>query len=456
MRIVVLGLSITSSWGNGHATNYRALCSALRERGHDVLFLERDQPWYARARDFDAAWVGLYDSVDELVRWQEDVRRAELVLVGSFLPDGVAVAEWALELAAGVVAFWDIDTPVTAAKLSRGDHEYLTPELVPRFDLYLSFTGGPFLAALGASRPRPFYCLVDPLRYVRVPMEPRWDLGYLGTYSEDRQPTLDELLDRPARRLPDARFAVAGPMYPEEIAWPANVERIENVAPGDHPAFYSAQRFTLNVTRADMVRAGWSPSVRLFEAAACAVPVVSDWWEGLDAFFEPGREILIAHDGDDVERFLTEITEDERRAIGERARARVLREHTAARRAAELELFAHFILDVTQVVVRALSVGWWVTQSGAQPVVGTHPRFRQGVDEAGRQRVRSAGAGARLKQDGRCALANAAVMHRTTRSQDQVAFLRLERIRRGRGIGARGLRLRLPGGFITAARQGER
>jgi spore maturation protein CgeB len=189
--------------------------------------------------------------------------------------------------------------------------------------------------------------MVDERRYAPVATAARWDLGYLGTYSDDRQPTVDELLLRPAAAQPACRFAVAGPMYPDDIVWPANVERIENVAPPEHPRFYSAQRFTLNVTRAEMVKAGWSPSVRLFEAAACGVPIVSDWWEGLDAFFEPGREILIADEADDVVRILGTIGEDDRRAIAGRARERVLREHTAQRRAAELE---QLVADVARAV----------------------------------------------------------------------------------------------------------
>ena len=338
MRVVVLGLSITSSWGNGHATNFRALCTALRARGHDVLFLERDQPWYASSRDFAASWVELYDSIEDLRGLAHAVESADLVLVGSFVPQGVEVAEWALETARGVVGFWDIDTPVTIAAMQRGECEYLTPALVPRFDLYLSFTGGPLLDALGARRPHPFWCMVDPLRYAPAETACRWDLGYLGTYSDDRQPTLEELLLEPARRQASRHFVVGGPMYPEEIDWPDNVDRIENVPPGDHAAFYSAQRFTLNVTRSDMIRAGWSPSVRLFEAAACGTPVVSDWWDGLDAFFEPGHEILVAADADDVNRILSDTGEDERQAMGRAARARVLRRHTGAQRAAELEL----------------------------------------------------------------------------------------------------------------------
>jgi spore maturation protein CgeB len=333
MKTVWLGLSIRSSWGNGHATNYRGLLGALRRRGHDVLFLERDVPWYDANRDFDAPFVRLYRSVHELERWRDQVRSADLVVVGSFVPDGCAAAEWALAEATGVTAFWDIDTPVTAAKLARGDHEYLSPDLVPRFDLYLSFTGGPFLGTLGARRPTPFYCIADPHVYRPVEAATRWDLGYLGTYSADRQPKVEELLLAPAAARPELSFAVAGPQYPESIEWPANVERIDNVPPPEHAAFYCAQRFTLNVTRAEMVAAGWSPSVRLFEAAACGVPVISDWWDGLDAFFEPGREILVAESRDDVLRHLRAGD----RTVGAHARRRVLAEHTPDHRAAELE-----------------------------------------------------------------------------------------------------------------------
>ncbi|HEV2857142.1 MAG TPA: glycosyltransferase [Solirubrobacterales bacterium] len=344
MKIVLCGLSITSSWGNGHATNYRALVRGLTARGHEVLFLERDMPWYASQRDLpEPPWgrTELYGSLQELERFAGDVAAADLVVIGSYVPEGVAVAEWVLDRASGAVAFYDIDTPVTLAKLRRGDPEYLSPALVGRFDLYLSFTGGPTLQVLeeefGARRALAFYCLVDPDAYRPLQETPYWDLGYLGTYSDDRQPVLERLLIEPARLLPDGDFAVAGPQYPEEIEWPENVERIEHVAPNDHPRFYASQRFTLNVTRAQMREAGWSPSVRLFEAAACAVPVISDRWEGLDQIFTPGEEILIADSAEDVLRYLTETGEDKRLALGERARARVLAEHTAERRCEQLE-----------------------------------------------------------------------------------------------------------------------
>jgi spore maturation protein CgeB len=345
VRIVVCGLSITSSWGNGHATNYRALVRALESRGHDVLFLERDVPWYAANRDLPSPPYGstaLYGSLDELRRrFSEPVARADLVVVGSYVPDGAAVGRWAVATATGATAFYDIDTPVTLAALARGDCEYLTAESVGDYDLYLSFTGGPTLEVLeqrwGARRPVAFHCLVDPEAYPPMELPLRWDLGYLGTYSDDRQAVLDRLLLEPARRCPNLRFVVAGPQYPPTVPWPSNVERIEHLPPADHPAFYAAQRLTLNVTRADMVAAGWSPSVRLFEAGACAVPVVSDPWPGLDTFFSPGAEILVAHTADDVVDLLGTTDAPARARIGQAARRRVLADHTAERRAAQLE-----------------------------------------------------------------------------------------------------------------------
>ena len=271
------------------------------------------------------------------------------MIVGSYVPEGVAVGEWVVETTRGLAAFYDIDTPVTLAKLARGDHEYLTPQLVRAYGLYLSFTGGPMLARivdeLGSPCARALHCGVDPEAYPVLDVARRWDLGYLGTYSADRQPALERLLLEPARRDPSLRCVVAGPSYPDEVDWPANVERIEHLAPDRHPAFYAAQRFTVNVTRADMVAAGWSPSVRLFEAGACAVPVMSDAWPGLEAFFVPGEEIVVAETAADVLRALEAIDARERDAIGRRARARVLAEHTAEHRAAELEQHVHRALS---------------------------------------------------------------------------------------------------------------
>jgi spore maturation protein CgeB len=353
LRIVFFGLSITSSWGNGHATTYRGLVRELVTRGNDVLFLERDVPWYATARDLPAPpWgrTALYASLAEMRdRHERDVRDADIVIVGSYVPEGVALGEWVRLTAGGVVAFYDIDTPITLAQLARNDSEYLSRSLVRRYDLYLSFTGGPTLRRIarryGSPMVRPLYCSVDPWVYFPQPQEPRWDVGYMGTYSADRQPPLERMLADAAREWPEGRFVVAGPLYPPELAWPANVERIEHLPATEHRAFYNAQRFALNITRADMIAAGYSPSVRLFEAAACGVPIISDWWDGIDTILEPDTEILIAHSAADTLRYAREMSEPERRAIGQRARARVLSEHTSAHRAAQLERYATTLLD---------------------------------------------------------------------------------------------------------------
>jgi len=344
MRVVVLGLSLSSSWGNGHATTYRALLRAFAARGHSVLFLERDVPWYAGHRDLpapDFLRLALYPDLAALEGWREEIAAADAVIVGSYVPDGVAVGAMVQGAARGATAFYDIDTPVTLAKLERGDTEYLSPALIPGYGVYLSFTGGPTLGVLerryGSPAARQLLCSVDPDAYPALDRPHRWDLTYLGTYSPDRQPTLERLLVEPARRAPELRFAVAGPQYPAGIDWPANVERIEHVPPAGHPAFYAEGRFTLNVTRADMIRAGHSPSVRLFEAGACGVPVLSDRWDGLGELFRPGEEIVLADGPEDVLGALRGTDEARRAAMSRAFRARVMREHTAAHRAAELE-----------------------------------------------------------------------------------------------------------------------
>jgi spore maturation protein CgeB len=347
MRMAFLGLSITSSWGNGHATTYRSLIRELVARGHEVLFLERDVPWYAENRDMPKPPYGcteLYGSFEDLqARFTGAVREADFVLVGSYVPQGVDVGKWVTSTARGVTAFYDIDTPITMAKLERSDYEYLRPELIPRFDLYLSFTGGPILDHIerhfGAPVARVLYCSVDSTVYHPESYPPKWDLGYLGTYSDDRQPALENVMLDPARRWPEGSFIVAGPLYPEDIDWPSNVERVTHLPPAEHRRFYNSQRLTLNLTRADMRRAGYSPSVRLFEAAACGTPILSDRWRGLESIFEIGSEILVTTSAGDTLACLRDMALDELAAIGRSGMKRVLAEHTAAQRAAQLESY---------------------------------------------------------------------------------------------------------------------
>jgi spore maturation protein CgeB len=353
LDIVIAGLTITSSWGNGHATTYRALIKALSRRGHRVTFLERDVPWYEEHRDLAApsyCTTQLYRSTREFTaRYDRLIRDADLVILGSYVPAGKVIGEWMVRHARGVTAFYDIDTPVTLAGLENGKVDYISCALIPRFDLYLSFTGGPTLDVIqevyGSPRARPLYCAVDAEIHAPRKVDLRWQLGYIGTYSPDRQPALDRMLLEPARRMPDLRFAVAGPQYPVDVRWSSNVDRIEHLPPRSHAEFYCAQRYTLNITRADMIAAGYSPSVRLFEAAACGVPVISDRWSGVDRFFAPGKEILLANTASDVIEIFASLPESRRRAMAAAARKRVLQHHTAEQRASALEDYYRETID---------------------------------------------------------------------------------------------------------------
>lgn len=349
---VFLGLSITSTWGNGHATTYRGLIKELARRGHAVTFLERDVPWYASNREFadlEFCDIGLYQNLEDLeCRFAETVRHADAVIVGSYVPEGIAVGRWVQSTAKGVKAFYDIDTPVTLSDLTRRSCEYLSRELIPGYDLYLSFTGGPTLRRierkLGSPCARPLYCSVDPTLYFPEWTAVRWNMAYLGTYAPDRQPALTSLLLDVAKDHPRLSFAVAGPQYPSEVEWPANVERIDHVAASSHRSFYNAQQFTLNITRRDMRQAGYSPSVRLFEAAACGVPIITDLWAGLNCFFEPCSEILTVSNSSEVAACLR-MPAEQRAAIAEKARCRTLRLHTAAVRAAKFDTYTSALFE---------------------------------------------------------------------------------------------------------------
>jgi spore maturation protein CgeB len=347
VKIVIFGLSVTSSWGNGHATTYRSLARALRLRGHKIVFFERDQEWYASNRDMPEppfCDLRIYENwvdIEQTVR--RELKDADVAMVGSYCPDGRSAIEEVLESPAGTKAFYDIDTPITIAKLRSGDGEYIRPEHVPGFDVYFSFTGGPMLRELesefGAQSAVPLYCSFDPDKYRLCEPQSRFvcDLSYMGTYAADRQSKLAELFCAPARSLPKRKFLLAGPQYPQDLHWPRNVERIIHLEPRFHPAFYCSSRLTLNLTRKEMVQAGYSPSVRLFEAAGCGATIVSDQWTGIETFFTPGEEILLANSSNDVVRYIDELDEAEVRRIGRNAQDRVLAEHSSARRAIQFE-----------------------------------------------------------------------------------------------------------------------
>jgi spore maturation protein CgeB len=353
MKIVIYGLTITSAWGNGHATTYRSLVKALTRLGHRVRFVEKDVEWYRNNRDLpepDFCSVRLYDDWNaeerSLVRESAD---ADAVVIGSYFPDAIIATRALLEAGFGPLLFYDIDTPITMSHLrADGRCEYLDAELIPHYSAYLSFTGGPILQELenkfGSPQAVPFYCSVDPAHYRSRPVQREYecDLSYLGTFAADRQPKLMTYLNETARLLPQSRFIVAGAMYPKDVEWSKNVRRITHVSPPEHPAFYSSSRFTLNLTRDDMVAAGYSPSVRLFEASACGAAILSDAWLGLSQFLTPGEEILLPKDARETACILTELSDAQRLRIGERARERILAEHTSVHRAREFEkIVAH-------------------------------------------------------------------------------------------------------------------
>ncbi len=345
MKIAIFGLTITSSWGNGHATPYRALLRALARLGHRIVFYEQDAEYYRLRRDFECCD---YCDVRLYGRW-EDVRKqalaeaadADVVINASYCPGGARIIEEVLQLAGPLRVFYDLDTPVTLRRLAAGDVDYLRREQMPEFDLYLSWTGGGSLEELkdhwGVRLARPLYGCVDPDLYGRasVRTEFRCDLSYMGTYAPDRQEKLDRLFLEPSRRMPQASFVLAGTLYPWGWQWGENVRRFDHVAPAEHPEFYSSARATLNLTRADMARVGYCPSPRLFEAAACQSAILSDRWPGLESFFGPGEEILVVESADDVVRALG-APEGELSRVAARARERVLEEHTGMHRAQQL------------------------------------------------------------------------------------------------------------------------
>jgi spore maturation protein CgeB len=348
MNLTIFGLSISSSWGNGHATLWRGLCRSMAERGHRVHFFERDVPYYARYRDYTEMSAGsrlyLYDEWENAIPLaRRSLAEADVSVVTSYCPDAIAASDLALESPVPLRTFYDLDTGVTLHKFAAGEPvAYLGPRLLADYDLVLSYTGGKALTQLrtmlGAAAVEPLYGSVDPEAHRPAPANPRFeaDLSYLGTYAEDRQPALDRLFLEPARQLSHRRFCIGGALYPTEFPWTDNIFFVRHLPAAEHSEFYSSSRWTLNVTRAAMADMGYCPSARFFEAASCGTPVLTDWFEGLDHFFAPGSEIVVAHSTEDAIAAL-EMTDTERNRIACAARERTLEEHTAHARVLELE-----------------------------------------------------------------------------------------------------------------------
>jgi spore maturation protein CgeB len=345
LRFCIFGLTLSSAWGNGHATPYRALLRALHRRGHDITFFEKDVPYYALRRDFaecDYCDLRLYPSWDQVRHAAlECASESDIAMVASYCPEGARINDEVLALNGPLHVFYDLDTPVTLAQLERGAAEYLWPHQISEFDLVLSFTGGKALETLkntyGARKVFPLYGCVDPDLHARAERRREFicDLSYMATYALDRQEKVDDLFLGPARRMPDRKFLLAGTQYPSNWKWPENVQRFDHVAPGDHPSLYSSSRCTLNITRGVMAANGYCPSGRFFEAAACGTPILTDGWEGMEEFFEPDEELFVVSGTEDVISALRR-DRDELLSIACRARERTLDEHTCDCRAERL------------------------------------------------------------------------------------------------------------------------
>ena len=350
MRIAIFGLTISSSWGNNHATLWRGLGKALVELGHEFIFFERNVPRYSGMRDWTSLPSSMGDS--ELVlysdwstieaRARRELLTCDAAIVSSYCFDAQAATDTILDVQHPLAVFYDLDTPATLETLRSGKQvPYIPWRGLGDFDLVLSYSGGAALEALRsdlcAHRVRALYGHVDPDAHHRVHAIPRYRaaLSWLGPYSADRQAMLEELFVTPARLRPDQRFLIAGAQYPEHFPWSPNVSFVDHVPPLQHAAFFCSSRLTLNVTREPMARMGWCPTLRLFEAAACGAAVLSDEWCGLDDFYTPGEQVLVARYCDDTLAAL-ELSDAQLQSIGRAARERTLDEHTSLHRARQL------------------------------------------------------------------------------------------------------------------------
>lgn len=349
LEIAFFASSLVSSYWNGAATYYRGLARALHARGHRLTFYEPDAYDRQAHRDIpDPPWarVSVWDPEDpsSLAQALAAARGADLVVKAS----GVGVHDALLEQAVlelrgprTRVAFWDVDAPAT---LERVRHDPADPfrALIPCYDLVFTYGGGAPVVrayrALGARACVPVYNALDPETHHPAPPDPRFqaDLAFLGNRLPDREARVEEFFLRPAAALPARRFLLGGAGW-ETRPLPPNVRHLGHVGTGDHNAWNSTPLAVLNVSRDSMARNGFSPATRVFEAAGAGACLVSDAWEGLEAFLEPGREVLVARDGAEVAAQLEALTPGRARRIGEAARRRVLAEHTYARRAEVVE-----------------------------------------------------------------------------------------------------------------------
>jgi spore maturation protein CgeB len=348
MRIAFFGSSLVSAYWNGAATYYRGVVRGLSRSGHRITFYEPDAFERQAHRDMpDPEWatVVVYSAggTDDVLLALEEAKSYDLVIKAS----GVGVFDELLEAAVADLSapsrrtiFWDVDAPATLARVASTPADPFRAN-IPRYDLILTYGGGPPVVrayeALGAKRCVPIYNALDPDTHHGVHPEPRFsgELGFLGNRLPDREQRVDAFFFEAAACLPERRFVLGGNGWADKRR-PSNVEYVGHVFTRDHNAFNSSLGAVLNVNRNSMADVGWSPPTRVFEAAGAGACLISDAWVGIEDFLEPEREVLIAHDGRDVAEHLRSHTPEQRRAIGEAARRRVLAHHTYDHRVEQL------------------------------------------------------------------------------------------------------------------------
>lgn len=348
MNIAFFGSSLLSAYWNGAATYYRGMIRALSERGHSVTFYEPDAYERQAHRDIEPpSWarsVVYANSLDAMGRALDDARGADVLIKAS----GVGVFD--SELEAGVLAhksgsnlvlFWDVDAPATLERVQQSPDDAFRA-LIPRYDAILTYGGGAPVsdayAALGARECVPIYNALDPSTHFPAAPDERFEaaLGFLGNRLPDREARVEEFFWKAARQCPEQVLVLGGAGW-DDHERPPNVHYLGHVYTRDHNAFHATPRLALNISRDSMARFGFSPATRVFEATGAGACLVSDWWEGIEQFFEPNSEILVARSGEEVSAFVRELSEERAREIGQAALKRALAEHTYAQRAARFE-----------------------------------------------------------------------------------------------------------------------
>lgn len=349
MKIAFFGSSLVSAYWNGAATYYRGILKALHAFGHEITFYEPDAYDRQKHRDIDdPEWAKVvvysakgFEGVYQVI---EEAEAADVVIKAS----GVGVLDEFLEKSVleirrpdSISIFWDVDAPATLDRVQQDPSDAFN-ELIPGYDYILTYGGGkPVVSAyyaLGARACVPVYNALDPSTHFPVAPDERFtgDLGFLGNRLPDREARVEEFFLRAANQSPAQRFVLGGNGWADKPL-PANVNYVGHVYTADHNAFNASARAVLNVSRESMARYGYSPATRVFEAAGAAACIITDQWEGIELFLEPGREILVATSGAEVAELLASLTPQRARELGWKAQRRVLAEHTYAHRAQQVD-----------------------------------------------------------------------------------------------------------------------